>query len=191
MVELVLVNFAKRPQTESMSQIETEKKPRFSFLFEVPAASAPDANRHFLDKLAFETDPADVHLDLQRETPGFVVVDVRSPDAYADMHIPGAVHISARAIHETSVLPLRGKLAVVYCWSISCNGSTRAAAKLSALGTQVKEMIGGIDAWLREGYPVEGALPKDVNFDDYLRWHHAGHAGPFVPVAGQGAVSTR
>ncbi|WP_394833111.1 rhodanese-like domain-containing protein [Pendulispora rubella] len=146
---------------------------RFSFLLEIPAAPPEEAHRHFAGKLAFETDPADVHLDLERKTADFALVDVRSAEAYADMHIPGALHMAARAIHEASVAPLRGKLVVVYCWSISCNGSTRAAAKLSALGLSVKEMIGGLDAWVREGYPVEGRLPKDVSFDEYSRRHHA------------------
>ncbi|HWL88067.1 MAG TPA: rhodanese-like domain-containing protein [Polyangiaceae bacterium] len=162
-----------------MPLVDPQKKPRFSFLFEIPAAPPEQAHQHFLAKLAFETDPADVHLDLQRETHEIVVVDVRGPDAFSEMHLPGASNIPARAIHETSAGTLRGKLVVVYCWSIACNSATRAAANLSALGIQVKEMIGGIDAWLREGYPVEGTLPKDVPFDDYQRWHHSGRGGPF------------
>ncbi|WP_394826021.1 rhodanese-like domain-containing protein [Pendulispora albinea] len=162
-----------------MSETEAQKKPRFSFLFEIPPAPAEEAHRHFLGKLAFETDPADVHLDVTRETPGLAVVDVRSAAAFEDMHIPGSLNLPGRSITETSAAALRGKLVVVYCWSISCNGSTRAAARLSGLGIQVKEMIGGLDAWLREGYPVEGALPKDVSFDDYSRWHHAGNTGRF------------
>jgi rhodanese-related sulfurtransferase len=35
-----------------------------------------------------------------------------------------------------------------------CNGSTRAAARLAALGFQVKELIGGLEYWKREGYPT-------------------------------------
>ncbi len=93
---------------------ETQAKPRFSFLFEIPAASPEEAHRHFMGKLSFETDPADVHLDLQRETPGLVVVDVRSAHAFGDMHLPGAINIPARALHETSAAPLRGKMGVVF-----------------------------------------------------------------------------
>ena len=50
-----------------------------------------------------------------------------------------------------------GRLAVVYCWGPGCNGATKAAARLSALGVPVKEMIGGIEYWRREGYAVEGS----------------------------------
>jgi rhodanese-related sulfurtransferase len=41
---------------------------------------------------------------------------------------------------------------VTYCWGAHCNGATRAAAKLAALGFSVKEMIGGIAGWHAEGY---------------------------------------
>ena len=45
---------------------------------------------------------------------------------------------------------------VVYCWGPGCNGATKAAVKLSALGFPVKEMIGGIEYWEdKERYPVE------------------------------------
>ncbi|MGZ4123683.1 MAG: rhodanese-like domain-containing protein, partial [Tumebacillaceae bacterium] len=47
---------------------------------------------------------------------------------------------------------------VVYCWGPACNGATKAAARLSELGYRVKEMLGGIEYWRKEGNPVAGAL---------------------------------
>ena len=39
---------------------------------------------------------------------------------------------------------------------MGCNGATKAAMQLSALGFAVKEMIGGMEYWEeRERYPVE------------------------------------
>ena len=35
-------------------------------------------------------------------------------------------------------------------------GATKAAARLSALGFRVKEMLGGIEYWRKEGFEVEG-----------------------------------
>jgi rhodanese-related sulfurtransferase len=35
-----------------------------------------------------------------------------------------------------------------------CNGSTKAALRLAALGFQVKEMIGGVEWWERDGYDL-------------------------------------
>ena len=51
---------------------------------------------------------------------------------------------------------------MVYCWGVSCNSSTKAAARLAGLGVQVKEMIGGIEYWLREGHDTEGTVPRTV-----------------------------
>ena len=41
----------------------------------------------------------------------------------------------------------------------------RAAAKLSALGFRVKEMIHGMAGWREEGYPVETGIGP-VNLED-------------------------
>ncbi|MDR7315693.1 rhodanese-like domain-containing protein [Brevibacillus nitrificans] len=54
------------------------------------------------------------------------------------------------------------QLLVVYCWSPACNGATKGAAKLAALGFRVKEMIGGMEYWRREGNPVEGTLGTEA-----------------------------
>ena len=48
---------------------------------------------------------------------------------------------------------------VTYCWGPGCNGATKAALALSQLGYRVREMIGGIEYWIREGHPVEGRRP--------------------------------
>jgi len=46
---------------------------------------------------------------------------------------------------------------VVYCAGPHCNGSTKAAIRLSQLGRAVKEMIGGVAGWIDEGFTlVEG-----------------------------------
>lgn len=150
-----------------------------SQVLQTPAAPSDEARRHFQGKLAFETDPSDVHHDLRHGGAGIVVVDARGPAAYAEMRVPGAINLPPRAVHEANAGALRGKLVVVYCWAASCNAAAKAAVKLSALGLPVKEMIGGLDAWVREGYPVEGAFADGGSFDEYLRRHHAvGAASP-------------
>jgi rhodanese-related sulfurtransferase len=52
----------------------------------------------------------------------------------------------------------RGATYVTYCDSVGCNASTKGALKLAELGFQVKELIGGIDWWKRDGYPTESSL---------------------------------
>jgi rhodanese-related sulfurtransferase len=130
---------------------------------DTPAARPEDAQRHFVAKLAVETDPADVRLDLQRGQPHFVLVDARSPHDFDECHIPGAINLPARRITASSTAHLaKEQVLVVYCWSPGCNSATKAAARLSALGFQVKEMIGGLEYWRREGGEVEGTLGADA-----------------------------
>lgn len=135
----------------------------FSLVLEVPAAEPEIANRHFLSRLAVETDPADVRLDLQRGRSDFILIDVRSPQDYEKCHIPAALNLPYRKIdaETTADLP-KDKVLVVYCWGLACNASTKAAARFNTLGFRVKEMIGGIEYWRREGGAVEGTLGKDA-----------------------------
>lgn len=122
----------------------------------VPAAESEDAVVHFEGKLAYETDPADVHFDMTHDIAGFILVDVRSAEAYAAGHIPGAIHIPQSQITPARIEATNpaGKLFVTYCWGPGCNGSTKGAARFSSLGYRVKEMIGGIEYWQKEGYEI-------------------------------------
>ena len=60
---------------------------------DVPAASPGDARAHFEWLLAYETDCWDVHTALTAGHGGFIVLDVRSPEAFAAGHVPGAVNL--------------------------------------------------------------------------------------------------
>ncbi len=149
-------------QTLEVRPMRAAKAP-FSLVTESPAVDPETAKRHFVSKLSVETDPADVHFDLERGVDEFVVVDVRSAEAYARRHIPGAINLPQRSISADTAAALpKDKLVVTYCWGPGCNASTKAAARLSALGFQVKELIGGIEYWQKEGYAVEGTLPADA-----------------------------
>lgn len=135
----------------------------FSLVLETPAASPAEAQRHFLAKLSVETDPADVRLDLQRGQDSFILLDTRGIQDFEECHIPGALNLPYRKITAASTAHLtKEKLLVVYCWSPACNSATKAAARLSALGFQVKEMLGGIEYWRREGGAVEGTLGEQA-----------------------------
>lgn len=143
----------------------TTKSSHFSLVLETPAARPEDAARHFLAKLSVETDVSDVMLDRQRGQNGFVLVDVRSSPVFEECHIPGAINLPYRRINENTeeIIQLsKEKLVVVYCWGPACNAATKAAARLSTLGFSVKEMLGGIEYWRREGGPVEGTLGENA-----------------------------
>ena len=121
-----------------------------------PAAEPAAAHRHFADRLAFETDAADVATALQTGADEIVLLDSRSPQAYEAGHLPGALNLARPYAPDD----LPDGLIVVYCWGPSCNGATKAARELSALGRPVKEMIGGFEYWVREGHPVETGQPS-------------------------------
>ena len=87
-----------------------------------------------------------------------VVVDGRSAEAFAKEHITGAVNLPHREIDAFTAETLdRSKVYVCYCDGIGCNASTKTALKLLTLGFEVRELMGGLDWWKRDGYATEGA----------------------------------
>ncbi len=124
----------------------------------VPAADAHTALAHFERLLAFETDCWDVHAALTAGQGGFVVLDVRGPDAFAGGHVPGAVNIPHRRINQRLLsVYAADTLFVVYCNGPHCNGADRAAIAVARLGRPVKKMIGGVRGWLDEGFELTAA----------------------------------
>lgn len=139
-----------------MAVSQSGRGARFSLVLEFPPPDPRVAVEHFQDKLRFETDPADVFADMGKREPRFAVIDARSPEAYREGHVPGAINLPHRRIDAEAVRDLpRDRTLVTYCWGPGCNASTRAAARLAALGFRVKEMIGGIEYWEREGHSLE------------------------------------
>ena len=123
-----------------------------------PPASAVDALAHFSALLTFETDCWDVHASLQRDEPGFVLLDVRSRDLFERGHIAGAVHVAHRRITaERLAGHAPDTLFVTYCAGPHCNGAAKAARRLARLGRPVKLMIGGIEGWKDEGFSLTTA----------------------------------
>ena len=119
----------------------------------VPAASSEQALAHFERLLAFEADCWDVHEALGRPEPGFVLLDVRGPQAFAAGHVPGAVNLPHGRIVERNLTAYDpGTLFVVYCSGPHCNGADKAAVRLARLGRPVKKMIGGVEGWRDEGF---------------------------------------
>ncbi|MEK6710535.1 MAG: rhodanese-like domain-containing protein [Nitrospinota bacterium] len=113
--------------------------------------------RHYEEKLACETDSWDLKAALEAGE-RVIVVDARSPEAHAAERIPGALNIPHRAMSPATTARLdRGALVVTYCDGIGCNASTKGALNMARLGFRVKELIGGLDWWKRDGHPTEGA----------------------------------
>lgn len=127
-----------------------------------PAAAPAEAFQYFTAKGAFETDVADVAYDLHEGLSGFKLIDVRDARSYEEAHLPGALSLpSGRINGATPALSLE-EILVVYCWGPACNGASKAAARLAAQGYKVKEMLGGIEYWRREGGALEGTLREEA-----------------------------
>ncbi|MGB8955164.1 MAG: rhodanese-like domain-containing protein [Tumebacillaceae bacterium] len=136
-----------------------------SLVLETPAAAPEDAYRHYMAKLAMETDVSDVRLDMERGVNDFLLVDVRSAEAYAECHIPSAISLPYHNMNdETTASFSKDQVIVVYCWGPACNGGAKGAARLAELGFKVKEMLGGIEYWRKEGGQVEGTLGENAPF---------------------------
>lgn len=136
-----------------------------------------DRAAFFAAKLASETDASDVHA-ARKAGETLYVVDVRSDEAWAQGRVAGAIHmhyseIARRAPEE---IPADAEV-VVYCWSPGCNAGAKGALEFAKLGYRVREMIGGFEYWVREGYPVEDA--------DGI------HRRPVDPLTGVARIRTR
>ncbi|MDD3518740.1 MAG: rhodanese-like domain-containing protein [Chromatiales bacterium] len=118
--------------------------------------------KHYADKLAYEIDAWDLKVALEAGE-SVVVIDARSPQAYAAGHIPGAISLPHREMNEASTRDIdRNALVVTYCDGIGCNASTKGALNMTKLGFRVKELIGGLDWWKRDGHPTQGAAPANT-----------------------------
>lgn len=124
---------------------------------EVPAAPSALAAEHFAAEFAFETDCWDTHAAMESGTPGFVLLDVRSPALFAKGHVPGAINLPHGKITELKMRDWPHEtLFVVYCAGPHCNGAARGALRLARLGRPVKLMAGGVTGWIDEGFELAG-----------------------------------
>ena len=86
-----------------------------------------------------------------------LIIDARKAQAFSQEHIPTSVNFPHREMNEESTKHLnKNTLYITYCDGIGCNASTKGALKLAKLGFRVKELLGGLDWWKRDGYATEG-----------------------------------
>jgi rhodanese-related sulfurtransferase len=89
-----------------------------------------------------------------------VLLDVRERDAFDAGHLPGARHIprGQLELRVDHALPDPTLRILTYCQFGKI--STLAAATLRIMGyTRVVALDGGMDAWVKAGYPVERTAP--------------------------------
>ena len=123
---------------------------------EIPPAAPAMVADYFESQMKLTTDCWDVHESMAGGNADFVLLDVRSREAFRAGHVPGSVSLPHAEISEAEM----GKyppdtVFVVYCAGPHCNGAYRAAIRLAQLGRPVKTMIGGVVGWLAEGFVLE------------------------------------
>ena len=84
---------------------------------------------------------------IMEEENGYIILDVRRPDEYAEGHIPNAVNIDVLepAFAERIATLDRERTVALYCRS--GRRSKAAAEQVSKLGYKVVELDGGILSW--------------------------------------------
>ncbi|MBE6929663.1 MAG: rhodanese-like domain-containing protein [Ruminococcaceae bacterium] len=100
-----------------------------------------------VEELTYRQVNMDEAITLMKEESGYIILDVRTPEEFADKHIPGAINVPNETIgtKEIPQLPDKDQLILVYCRS--GNRSRQASEKLAALGyTNIVE-FGGINDW--------------------------------------------
>ena len=92
----------------------------------------------------------DEAVEMMKKESGYIILDVRRPDEYAEGHIPGAINLPNESIGANDIpeLPDKAQLILVYCRS--GRRSKEASDKLVKLGyTNIVE-FGGILDWKGE-----------------------------------------
>jgi len=112
------------------------------------------AVRYFQDKLAYTTSPREV-MTATEAGEKFVLVDVRSAEAFAAGRLPGALHFTLSQLSSAAGRIAANADVVVYDWGPASTESTRAALSLAAQGFKVRIMIGGFEYWQRLGFGIE------------------------------------
>ena len=132
-----------------------------------PPPEPHESASFMLAKLRYHADAWDVGEDLKQGIAEIVVIDTRSAEHYAKGHVPGSINFPHRLMSAESTGHLDpSKTYVTYCDGIGCNGSTKGAYKLATHGFKVKELLGGLDFWIRDGWPVAtGSEPGSMQGD--------------------------
>lgn len=98
-------------------------------------------------------DTAEVRSLIERNA---LIIDVRRPERYEDAHVAGAVNIPLLELGAaSSSLPADPDRPIVCVCDVG-NISTNGMLYLKSLGySNVKNLRGGLRAWIREGLPIE------------------------------------
>ena len=89
----------------------------------------------------------DEAVTMMAEETDYIILDVRTPEEFAEKHIPNAINVSNETIGENEIPELLRKDQMILVYCRSGNRSKQASEKLVKLGyTNIYE-FGGINDW--------------------------------------------
>ncbi len=91
----------------------------------------------------------------------YMILDARTPEEYATGYIPGAMLLPYAAVDEAfaeiQLFLFPEQPVLTYCSGLACDDALMLGIFLRDQGyTNVFLFAGGMEAWRRAGYPVEG-----------------------------------
>ncbi|NLG72913.1 MAG: rhodanese-like domain-containing protein [Chloroflexi bacterium] len=100
--------------------------------------------------------PAELSVDetLERREAGALILDVREPQEWEQVHIPGAVLIPLNQLQERIDELPRDQEIIVVCRSGNRSAQGRDLLRQAGF-TRVSSMAGGMNRWSAAGYPTE------------------------------------
>ena len=112
---------------------------------------------HYANKLKYELDSSDLFQQVN-DGEKIIIIDARKEEAYTKSHIPNVINLYHNDMTSKSTKEYNKSYTyVTYCDGIGCNASTKGALKMLELGFIVKELLGGLDWWIRDGYETKGS----------------------------------
>ena len=92
----------------------------------------------------------DEAVTMMEEETDYIILDVRTPEEFAEKHIPNAINVPNETIGENEIPELTRKDQMILVYCRSGNRSKQASEKLVKLGyTNIYE-FGGINDWTGE-----------------------------------------
>ena len=94
------------------------------------------------------------------QQPGVIILDARSPEEFAEGHIPGAKNLPYYEFAEKASVVLKkipfDREIIAYCEGLECTNAEDLAFLLKENGyVQVKVFEGGWEEWTKKGMPVK------------------------------------
>lgn len=106
---------------------------------------------------------SDVSIDdlAAAQAKGAVIVDVRTDDEWSQGHVPGAIHVPVDQVDPANnTIKTLNKDAPIYFICAAGGRSARAADRMAAAGYHALNVLGGTNAWVEKGLPLE--KPSDA-----------------------------